>query len=101
MDTPGNLVDSPTHRYGESFLYPRIRSQCKGPRPKRFMQTDRQIDRQAGRQTDRQTDRKTDFEIFTSTVLYCSFLLYSKYSTYVVLNALYYILGGGGTLEAP
>jgi hypothetical protein len=32
--------------------------------------------------------------------LYCSFLLYSKYSTYVVLNALYYILGGG-TLEAP
>ena len=66
-----------------------LKMQCKGPRPKRFMQTDRQ------------TDRKTDFEIFTSTVLYCSFLLYSKYSTYVVLNALYYILGGGdlrGTL---
>jgi hypothetical protein len=20
MDTPGNLVDSPTHRYGESFF---------------------------------------------------------------------------------
>ena len=49
------------------------------------------------RQTDRQTERQTSKYL---PVLYCSFLLYSKYSTYVVLNALYYILGGG-TLEAP
>ena len=60
-------------------------------------QTDRQTDRQADRRTDRQTERKTSKYL---PVLYCSFLLYSKYSTYVVLNALYYILGGG-TLEAP
>ena len=61
-------------------------------------QTDRQTDRQADRRTDRQTERQTSKYL---PVLYCSFLLYSKYSTYVVLNALYYILGGGdlrGTL---
>jgi hypothetical protein len=86
-------------------ISPRIRSQNQNSSKcsvRDLGQSDlcRQTDRQAGRQTDRQTDRKTDFEIFTSTVLYCSFLLYSKYSTYVVLNALYYILGGG-TLEAP
>ncbi len=68
-------------------------------------QTDRQTDRHAYRQTDRKTDRQTDRQTERQTskylpVLYCSFLLFSKYSTYVVLNAQFYILGGW-TLEAP
>jgi len=66
-------------------------------------QTDRQTDRQADRRTDRQTERQTERQTSKYLpVLYCSFLLYSKYSTYVVLNALYYVyILGGGTLEAP
>ena len=44
------------------------------------------------RQTDRQKHRQKDR--LRNIYQYC-FLLYSKYSTYVVLNALYYILGGG------
>jgi hypothetical protein len=62
--------------------------------------TDGQTDRRTDGQTDRQTDRKADFEIFTSTVLYLIFLLYSKYITYVLykhilLSALYYTVGEG------
>jgi hypothetical protein len=84
---------------GRLATYRQINKQAGRPAGR---QTERQTDRQPDiqRQTDRQTERQTDRQTKRQTSKYLPVLLYSKYSTYVVLNALYYILGGG-TLETP
>ena len=57
-------------------------------------QAGRKTDRQTDIQTDKQTDRKTDFEILP--VLYCTFLLYSNYSTYGMWYRMHSTIYGGG-----